>query len=146
MTYENDSPAPEVVYVPAGEGISLLVPEDPSPESVGGPEPEQYTYTFMVTTDQAGRALAVVDTVVPARGGPPEHVHDDTDESFYVLSGEFEVHAGERSFVMKPGDYALVPRGTAHIWQNSGDEAGRMIRIYTPGGHERFFFALSKLA
>jgi quercetin dioxygenase-like cupin family protein len=144
MTSDNDSPQSEVVFVPAGQGISLWVPEEPPPDLVDGEGPQLSTYTFMVTADNTGGALTVVDTVVPARNGPPEHMHGDADESFYVLEGEFEIDAGGKSFHMGPGDYAFVPRGTRHIWKNSGDETARMIRIYTPGGHEQFFFEISR--
>jgi len=149
MTTDNETkPArPEVVYVPAGEGIALWVPEEPPADLVDGQEgPEMSTYTFMATVDNTGGALAVVDTVVPAGNGPPEHMHDDADESFYVLEGQFDVHADGKSFTIRPGDYAFVPRGTKHIWKNSGTETARMIRIYTPGGHEQFFFEISRPA
>jgi len=136
----------EVVYVPREEGIALWVPEEPPAELVDGEGPQMSTYTFMSTASNTGGALAVVDTVVPAGNGPPEHMHDDADESFYVLEGRFSVHAGGKSFVIGPGDYAFVPRGTLHIWKNIGTEDARVIRIYTFGGHEQFFMEISRQA
>ncbi|MEU6219991.1 cupin domain-containing protein [Streptomyces sp. NPDC047022] len=136
----------EVVHVPAGEGIALWVPEEPPLDLVDGEGPELSTYTFVGTADNTGGSLAVVDTVVPPGNGPPPHSHVDADESFYVLEGEFEVRAGGRTFTIKPGDYAFIPRGTEHIWKNSSTETSRMIRIYTPGGIEKFFIDISRPA
>lgn len=149
MNSENDSrpkTEPEVRYVPKGEGIALWVPEEPPADLVDGEGPQMSTYTFLATADSTDGALALVDTVVPPGNGPPEHLHHDADESFYVLDGEFEVRAGGKSFVLGPGDYAFVPRGTPHIWKNRGTETARMIRVYTPGGHERFFIEISRPA
>jgi len=40
----------------------------------------------------------------------------------------------------KPGALAFVPRGTVHRFRCLGDNAGRMLLIYTPpGGIEGFF-------
>ncbi|GDY32748.1 cupin domain-containing protein [Gandjariella thermophila] len=143
---DNGGHQPEVLHVPAGDGIALWVPEEPPENLVDGEGPEMSHYTFLSTAENTGGALAVVDTVVPAGNGPPEHMHDDADESFYVLDGEFEVRAGGRSFVIRQGDYAFVPRGTRHIWKNNTDRTARMLRIYTPGGHERFFIDISRPA
>jgi quercetin dioxygenase-like cupin family protein len=145
-TTETSRRAPQVVHVPASEGIALWVPEEAPTDLVDGAGPVMSTYTFKATADTTGGALAVVDTVVPPLNGPPEHLHRDADESFFVLDGEFEVCAGGRTFVIRPGDYAFIPRGTRHVWKNVGAVTARMIRIYTPGGMERFFMDISRPA
>ncbi|WP_327667093.1 cupin domain-containing protein [Streptomyces sp. NBC_00485] len=46
------------------------------------------------------------------------HVHDDTDEFFLVLDGEFHISlrepAGERTVSLAKGSVFTVPRGTEH--------------------------------
>jgi mannose-6-phosphate isomerase-like protein (cupin superfamily) len=47
------------------------------------------------------------------------HVHDDTDEFFLVLDGEFHValrdaDGGESTVVLRKGDVFVVPKGTQH--------------------------------
>ena len=137
---------PEVLHVPAGDGIRLWVPEEPPADLVDGEGPELSTYTFISTSENTGGSLAVVDTEVPAGNGPPEHMHEDADESFYVLEGEFWVSAGGKTFTIRPGDFAFVPRGTKHIWKNNTTENARMLRIYTPAGHEKFFIEIGRAA
>lgn len=141
-----DTRQAEVTHVPAGEGIPLWVPEEPPADLVDGNGPEMSHYTFISTAENTGGALAIVDTRVPAGNGPPEHLHGDADESFYVLEGEFDVLADGKSFVIKEGDYAFVPRGTKHVWKNNTDKPARMLRIYTPGGHEKFFIDIGRPA
>lgn len=141
------APRLEVTHVPAGEGIALWVPEEPPPDLVDGEGPQLSTYTFQATADNTNGSLALVDTIVPPRNGPPPHTHAEADESFYVLEGEFEVRAGGKTFSIKPGDFAFIPRGTEHIWKNAlDDRPSRMLRIYTPGGMERFFIDIGRKA
>ncbi|RKR90374.1 mannose-6-phosphate isomerase-like protein (cupin superfamily) [Micromonospora pisi] len=146
MTHPINQTKPAVLVVPAGDGIKLWVPEEPPKNLVDGEGPQMSTYTFMTTADNTGGALAVVDTVVPPGNGPPEHMHDDADESFYVLEGEFEIVADGESFHIKQGDFVFVPRGTRHIWKNYTESDGRLLRIYTPGGHEKFFIEIGRPA
>jgi mannose-6-phosphate isomerase-like protein (cupin superfamily) len=47
------------------------------------------------------------------------HVHDDTDEFFLVLDGQFDIairdaDGGESTVVLRTGDTFVVPRGTHH--------------------------------
>lgn len=56
--------------------------------------------------------------VAKAEGDHVWHVHDDTDEFFLVLDGEFHIAlrepTGERTVVLRPGSVFTVPRGTEH--------------------------------
>jgi quercetin dioxygenase-like cupin family protein len=137
---------PQVLHVRAGEGIALWVPEEAPEGLVDGQGPQMSTYTFVATEDTTGGALSVVYTVVPPGNGPPPHSHADADESFYILEGAFEVRSGGRSFTARPGDYVFVPRGSEHIWKNQGSQTARMLRIYTPGGMEKFFLEIGREA
>jgi uncharacterized cupin superfamily protein len=50
-------------------------------------------YTFKVT----GEALSVTELTAFPQNGPPPHIHQREDESFWVLDGEFSVLLGERT-------------------------------------------------
>jgi mannose-6-phosphate isomerase-like protein (cupin superfamily) len=57
--------------------------------------------------------------VAHTRGEHVWHVHDDTDEFFLVLDGQFDValrdDAGRvTTVVLRQGDTFVVPKGTAH--------------------------------
>ena len=42
------------------------------------------------------------------------HKHDDTDELFLILDGEFDMDFRDRTVTLRPGELLIVPRGTEH--------------------------------
>ena len=42
------------------------------------------------------------------------HKHDDTDELFLILDGEFDLDFRDRTVTLKPGEMFVVPKGTEH--------------------------------
>ena len=42
------------------------------------------------------------------------HHHEDEDEMFYVLSGELTMEFRDRTVVVKPQEFLIVPRGIEH--------------------------------
>ena len=63
------------------------------------------------------------------------HVHDDTDEFFLVLDGEFHVamrnaDGHESTVVLREGDTFVVPRGTEH----KPSSPGGSIMMFEPSG------------
>jgi mannose-6-phosphate isomerase-like protein (cupin superfamily) len=97
------------------------------------------------TGEDTHESFGVVEEVVGPGGGPPLHVHHAFDELFYILAGEFTWQIGDVRASGGVGTVGFVPRGTAHTWQNSGPEAGRMLFVFTPAGFERFLVQLSTL-
>src|SRR5437899_10038616 len=69
---------------------------------------------------------------VPAGTMSTFHLHHDSDEVAYVLSGEVTFKIGEEVTVGGPGTCAFMPRGVPHAWKNSGAETGRVLFLYTP--------------
>jgi quercetin dioxygenase-like cupin family protein len=67
------------------------------------------------------------------------HLHHDSDEVIYVLSGEFAFKIGDEVTVGGPGTCAFIPRGMPHAWKNTGSTAGQALFIYTPAGAGKFF-------
>lgn len=63
------------------------------------------------------------------------HVHEDTDEFFLVLEGEFHVamrdhDGGESTVVLRKGDTFVVPKGTEH----KPSSPGGSILMFEPRG------------
>jgi len=42
------------------------------------------------------------------------HKHDDTDELFLVLEGEFDLDFRDHTVTLLPGELIVVPKGTEH--------------------------------
>jgi mannose-6-phosphate isomerase-like protein (cupin superfamily) len=73
--------------------------------------------------------------IAHARGEHVWHVHDDTDEFFLVLDGQFDIalrdaDGSERTVVLGQGDTFVVPRGTQH----KPSSPGGSILMFEPTG------------
>ncbi len=42
------------------------------------------------------------------------HVHEGSDELFYVIEGSFILEAEDKRYPMSTGDFIIVPKGTLH--------------------------------
>jgi mannose-6-phosphate isomerase-like protein (cupin superfamily) len=88
--------------------------------------------------DLSGGAAVLVQTVPPA-GGPPQHVHHETDEFFYVLEGELDVWVGHKRTKLVAGMSATLPRGIPHGFTNPAREPAKVLVVVTPGEGAAFF-------
>jgi mannose-6-phosphate isomerase-like protein (cupin superfamily) len=52
--------------------------------------------------------------LVKAQGELVWHKHDDTDELFLILDGEFDMEFRDRTVTVRPGELLIVPRGVEH--------------------------------
>jgi quercetin dioxygenase-like cupin family protein len=73
------------------------------------------------------------------------HLHHDSDEVTYVLSGEFTFKIGDEVTVGGPGTCAFMPRGVPHAWKSTGPGTGKALFIYTPAGAGKFFEDMSRM-
>jgi quercetin dioxygenase-like cupin family protein len=73
--------------------------------------------------------------------GPPLHTHDNHYDCFFVLEGVLAVQAGEELFDLEPGDFAAVPPGVPHTFDNLRQDQGtvRTINLMSPGVLHDFF-------
>jgi quercetin dioxygenase-like cupin family protein len=88
---------------------------------------------------ETGESMMVFEETAPVGTQTTYHLHHDSDEVAYVLSGEITFKIGEEVTVGGPGTCAFIPRGLAHAWKNSGAETARVLFLYTPAGAGGFF-------
>jgi mannose-6-phosphate isomerase-like protein (cupin superfamily) len=83
---------------------------------------------------------------LPYRGGPPLHVHAEQHDTFYVLEGIVTVQFADRIVELGPGDYASVPPGVPHTFDNLREDQStvRVLNFMTPGGLDAFFVKLKE--
>ncbi len=79
-----------------------------------------------------GGSIMLFEETVPAATKSWFHVHRDSDEVAYVLSGELTFKIGDEITAGGPGTCAFMPRGVQHAWKNSGAETARVLFLYTP--------------
>jgi quercetin dioxygenase-like cupin family protein len=63
----------------------------------------------------------------------PLHVHTNSDEVIYVLSGRCEQRVGKETVILKAGDALRVPAGVPHQAKVLGNEPFRSIVAYNTG-------------
>ena len=112
-------------YVPAGTGQAYWGPGD--------------EVTFLVTGQETGGAVFMAEVSVPPAGGPPPHLHNREDESFYIREGTLAIRVGDRTVQASPGDFVYIPRGTVHCFKNIGSGHAKLLVTFTPAGMEKFF-------
>ncbi len=96
--------------------------------------------TLMLQSEATAESVMMFEETVPVgTAGGPFHLHRDSDEVMYVISGEITCKIGDRVTVGGPGTCAFMPRGTAHAWKNTGAETARILFMYTPAGAGKWF-------
>jgi mannose-6-phosphate isomerase-like protein (cupin superfamily) len=72
--------------------------------------------------------------IAHAKGDHVWHVHEDTDEFFLVLDGQFDIAlregGAERVVSLRQGDVFVVPKGTEH----KPSSPGGSILMFEPSG------------
>lgn len=81
-----------------------------------------------------GGSVMLFEETIPSGTATTFHLHHESDEVAYVLSGEVTFKIGEDVTVGGPGTCAFMPRGVPHAWKNTGVETGRVLFLYTPAG------------
>ena len=90
--------------------------------------------------EETGGSIMLFEETVPAGTDTTTfHLHRDSDEIAYVLSGEITFKIGDEVTVGGPGTCAFLPRGVPHAWKNTGAEPGRVLFLYTTAGAGGFF-------
>jgi quercetin dioxygenase-like cupin family protein len=127
---------PSVVKVAAGSGRDGDIIKLPGGDRVH----------VKVATQDSGGALFMTEQPIERRGsGPPKHYHEEQDEWFYCLAGEYVVEIGDRRFRLGPGESVLGPRRIPHAFVYDGSGPGRILIGFTPAGRiEQFFRDLEK--
>jgi quercetin dioxygenase-like cupin family protein len=97
------------------------------------------TYKTILSPEDSGGAMSIVDSTSPVNSGPPRHVHHAEDETFVILTGAVRLWLEGKERVLNAGESAFIPRGNEHTFKAIGNEPCRHLVILTPGGFEGFF-------
>jgi len=83
--------------------------------------------------EATGDSIMLFEQTAPAGTKSTLHLHHDSDEVAYVLSGEISFKIGDEVSVGGPGTCAFMPRDVPHAWKSTGAEGARVLFLYTPG-------------
>jgi quercetin dioxygenase-like cupin family protein len=102
------------------------------------------TVRLLATAEQTNGAFAVGEFSGGEGPWTVPHVHQHTEESFYVLDGAFTFTLDTDETEARPGSFILVPRGTRHALR-AAPGGGRLLTLWVPGGLEEMFVELSRM-
>lgn len=106
--------------IPAGGG-----------KRIESPAPGRF-FMLKLLGRETGESIMMFEETLPAGTTSLHHLHHDSDEVAWVLSGEFTFKIGDEVTVGGPGTCAFMPRNIPHAWKNTGKETGRVQFLYTP--------------
>ena len=90
------------------------------------------TFALKLLGGETAGSILMFEETVPVGTMSTLHLHYDSDEVAYVLSGELTVLIGDNISVGGPGSCIFMPRGVRHAWKSTGAEAGRVLFLYIP--------------
>jgi len=67
-------------------------------------------------------------TIKPG-GSISKHYHPDIEHEQYVLKGRYRVGVGDMVYDVQEGDSVYIPAGTAHWYENTGNENAEFLCI-----------------
>ena len=100
--------------------------------------PENYqaqAWWFLDTLVVEHRRAPEMDTVVlemtlPVGSSPPLHVHDNLDDTWYILEGQMVVRCGDEELVVGAGHWVSMPRGVPHTFRVVGESEARILLVH----------------
>jgi mannose-6-phosphate isomerase-like protein (cupin superfamily) len=101
-----------------------------SPENTQGP-----VWWFLDTLVVEHRCAPEMNTIVlemtlPVGAAPPLHVHDNLDDTWYILEGQMVVRCGDEELVVGAGNWVSMPRGVPHTFLVVGDREARILLVH----------------
>jgi quercetin dioxygenase-like cupin family protein len=100
---------------------------------------------LLAATEDTGGEFALGEFRGAAGPWTVPHVHRESLEAFYILDGRFTFTIGSDDRLVEAGALVLIQRDTRHVLRAEEDDA-RLLVLWTPGGLERMFVELSRIA
>ena len=103
------------------------------------------TYRIIMGGEQTNGAYALIDMLIPSKGGPVPHSHATFQEAFYILDGEIKVITKKKVYTSSKGSYVNIPfNGPVHKFTNVTDKTAHILCLTTPAGMENMFLEIGK--
>jgi len=78
----------------------------------------------------AGMSSVVLEMTLPVGHSQALHVHDDLDDTWYVIEGRMAVRCGDDEHVAEAGHWISMPRGVPHSFRVVGDQPARILLVH----------------
>jgi quercetin dioxygenase-like cupin family protein len=96
--------------------------------------------------ERTGHRLGMVEiTLGPNTPGPPQHIHREHDETFYVIAGTPTFTSATHEYPAPVGSLVVAGAGTPHTFANAGAETAVILCTLTPDLYLDYFRELDRL-
>ncbi len=85
----------------------------------------------LISGESTRGTYSLMEQLMPAKAGPPPHVHDQGEEVFYILDGELALQLGDQVIAGTRGQLVRIPAGTPHAFAVK-TETARVLNFYVP--------------
>lgn len=72
----------------------------------------------------------VMEMTLPVGSSAPLHVHEDLDDTWYILEGEMVIRCGDDVSLVGAGHWVSMPRGVPHTFRVVGDREARILLVH----------------
>jgi quercetin dioxygenase-like cupin family protein len=100
-------------------------------------------YEVLLSSDESGGTVTIMQMTMPAGMGPPPHSHAGS-ETVYVIDGTLNYHIGGEIHEGQAGSLFHIPEGVVENFEPTS--LCRVLVTYRPGGIERFFAEAGEVA
>jgi mannose-6-phosphate isomerase-like protein (cupin superfamily) len=76
----------------------------------------------------------VLEMTLPVGAAPPRHLHNDADDSWYLLAGEIVVRSGDQMWLAQPGQWVSLARGVPHSFRVVGQVPAQILGVQADTG------------
>ena len=102
--------------------IAPLQPVIAAPEQVPAIRPFNLDMKVLLTTEDTAGAMSVIMAWHKPGEGPPDHVHFNQEEIFFIVDGLYELTIDGQTSIGGPGTLVFIPRNTVHSFKNVGEQ------------------------
>src|SRR5262245_51826971 len=120
-----------------------LQPAIVTPKQAVSIKPFGLDMNVLLTTEATGGATSVIVAWHKPGEGPPDHVHFDQEEMFFILEGTYELTVDGQTTTAGAGTIVFIPRNVVHRFNNVCNTIASMLYWSLPGGQDHYFEAMS---
>jgi mannose-6-phosphate isomerase-like protein (cupin superfamily) len=81
-------------------------------------------------------SLSLGTVLLPPGASGDAHIHEDSQETWFVISGRGKLKIGDEEIALIPDTVAVAPQGIEHQIFNDSDEPLKVIFMFSPAGPE----------
>lgn len=100
-------------------------------------------HTWLATAEETGGASLIYSDTLERGKLTPMHIHPDTDEALYILSGEILMNLDGAEQRVGAGGLAMALRGQPHAFKVTAENTS-LLCFQTPGNAQAFYLGGSE--